>query len=496
MDQIEIKNAGAVEKAPIPLPPAGGVVVLRGHNGSGKSSTIAAIQRACGGKPRDLPGARDGAQRGSVEGLGVRLTIGRNTRISGELECTAIEGRWSVSEIVDPGLKDPAAADAARLRALLSLHGAEGDIGLFASLLPGEELSRLVSERAVREGDLVEQARLVRADLHERARTAETLAERAEARATAERGTVGDVDLSLADVPEAELRSEVERAVSARAALRERAGAAQRTAAEAQEASERLAVIDLPDLSALEASEAEADSALDAATDALDDARRALAEAEQLRRNVLVERDVAQARLAEARKTEQTAAALRRAIDAAGSVAPPTGREMQDADDALSKAQERAERAAVARRAAEAVARSEAAKADARAERERAELLREAARGTDDVLSAALRSPRLRVEGGVIVCDHRRGTVPFAQLSHGERYALLIPEVVERMAALDPERAGVLPVPQPAWEGLDPDNRRLVWEAARAAGAVVITGEAADGPLRAVMWAPRPAVQP
>ena len=40
MSVIEIKNIGPISTASIPIPEGGGVVVLRGKNGSGKSIEI------------------------------------------------------------------------------------------------------------------------------------------------------------------------------------------------------------------------------------------------------------------------------------------------------------------------------------------------------------------------------------------------------------------------------------------------------------------------
>ncbi|MCB1771940.1 MAG: AAA family ATPase, partial [Candidatus Competibacteraceae bacterium] len=50
MNNIMIKNIGAIESVSIPVPKGGGVVVLRGRNGSGKSTALDAIQSAVSGK--------------------------------------------------------------------------------------------------------------------------------------------------------------------------------------------------------------------------------------------------------------------------------------------------------------------------------------------------------------------------------------------------------------------------------------------------------------
>ena len=66
---IEVKNIGPVEQVSIPVPEGGGIVVLKGRNGSGKTQTLRAIESAATGRGR--PSVRDGALRGEINGLGV-----------------------------------------------------------------------------------------------------------------------------------------------------------------------------------------------------------------------------------------------------------------------------------------------------------------------------------------------------------------------------------------------------------------------------------------
>lgn len=68
-----------------------------------------------------------------------------------------------------------------------------------------------------------------------------------------------------------------------------------------------------------------------------------------------------------------------------------------------------------------------------------------------------------------------RGVTPYAELSAGERWRIALDVAVGALPS-----HGVLTVPQEAWEGLDPENRRLVAEHVRDRGVVLLTAEASE----------------
>ena len=107
MKAIEIENIGPIRSLRMTLPKKGGVLVLRGRNGLGKSTAIDAVGAAIKGE--GSLDVRRGAARGTVDACGVAIRVSRNTRRSGELEVDTLEGKLSVAELVDPGLKDVAA---------------------------------------------------------------------------------------------------------------------------------------------------------------------------------------------------------------------------------------------------------------------------------------------------------------------------------------------------------------------------------------------------
>jgi hypothetical protein len=110
-----------------------------------------------------------------------------------------------------------------------------------------------------------------------------------------------------------------------------------------------------------------------------------------------------------------------------------------------------------------------------RSHRRQAELLREAARATDHVLSQMVGrvTSRLRVAQGRLVCDTDRGAEPFSELSTGERWRIALEIGAEQVG-----RGGLVTVPQEAWESLDPQHRAEITAIAHQVGIVILTAEA------------------
>src|SRR5690349_15913308 len=168
---IELKNVGPIHQLSIPIPEGGGVVEISGPNGSGKSHGLAAIQAITSGEG-SVP-VRDGANSASVDAPGVRMTVGRKTARAGEFELRSLEGP-DPSVLVDPGIKDRAAAHGERIRALCRLAHAELDRQAFVALVGGDaEFARIVKPESMNKGDVPSVAAAVKRDLEAAARAAE-----------------------------------------------------------------------------------------------------------------------------------------------------------------------------------------------------------------------------------------------------------------------------------------------------------------------------------
>jgi DNA repair exonuclease SbcCD ATPase subunit len=179
MKTIEISDIGPVEHVSIPVPESGGVVVLKARNGRGKTNTLQAVETIATGK--GSLSVRDGALRGEVSGWGAKVTVGRSTRRTGELEVYTLEGKLSIADLVDPGLKSDEAADARRIRALASLTADKVDASRFFELLGGKDaFLEIVSPSAMEGDDWVAVADKIKRDIEREARKEEALAEHAD----------------------------------------------------------------------------------------------------------------------------------------------------------------------------------------------------------------------------------------------------------------------------------------------------------------------------
>ena len=205
---IVVEDVGPIARLEIALPAEGGVVTLRGANGKGKSLALAAAQALATGDGK-LP-VRDGAAGAHVAGLGARLTVGRRTTRTGEVDVRHLDG-VDPSLLVDPGLKDAAAADAARLRALCVLAGVKPDPRAFAECVPTDDAAPVLTADDYRQAeDVPALAAKVKRALEARARQCEHEAKALSQEATGLREAVADVPPGSTDERAlADLRREV-----------------------------------------------------------------------------------------------------------------------------------------------------------------------------------------------------------------------------------------------------------------------------------------------
>lgn len=480
---IELANVGPVEKVSIPVPEEGGIVVLRGRNGKGKSRALDAVEAAITG--RGKVEVRDGQSRAEVEGLGVRLVVGRSTRRTGELEVETLDGRLSVAELVDPGLKNPEAADSRRIKALAQVSGILPSAGLFYRILEGIDAAGLNLFDGD-EQDLVAMADRVKRRLEAAARSAEEKATLARARGDAANARAATIDTEApadADRLQADLFAAMEH---------QQKLTAEATAALAAKNSTEAARV------SLEAAESRYEGpTLEQAIIAADEARGDYDRAkEEVRR---LEAALAEAEKAEADKRQALSAAVTARHTAEnhfrllGSLRqqlcpPPAGPSDDDlaaASSRVADARKAIETGALIRKAREDKAAADEFRAEAAKHAETGAKLRAAAAGTDSVLSEAVsKGSRLRVRDGRLMLDTPRGETYFADLSAGERWKLALDVAIDAVG-----QRGVFTIPQEAWEGLDPINRRELAEHVAGRGVVILTAEAsADEALTASVF--------
>ena len=470
---IKISNIGPIANVAIQIPEDGGVVVLRGRNGSGKSIALEAVNVAVSGKGR--PPLKDLAKQGSVQAAGVSLTVGRTVRRVGELEVSTLEGRLSVADLVDPGLADPLRADATRIKALVGLSGATiapGDLhGFPENLLDGLSLDDPV---------------LAMAELKKRlnigANEYEKLSTKDESAAQALLDAISEEIGSSIDPTKAQERVTLAlRTVDALAKQTELAGEA---AKRNQSARERLALIPAVDVDAAQREAARLEDVM-AEKKAL--ALKLKAEYEAALadyKTSVVDRDTAIANAEDAQVQARLRAEIERQI-LESTIDPPSSEERMAADAELSAAKTEHAKSTQQQALAQQKSKAEALAVSAQEYAQEAAELRRKAKQTDEVLSeivSTLPGCPLTVIEGRLSAQTKRGPTFYAELSMGERWRIALDIAIAAVG-----EGGLLVIPQEAWEGLDPQNREAIAQQAKAARVVILTAECADSELKAEM---------
>lgn len=475
---IEVENVGPVSRLRLPIPPNGGLVILRGRNGSGKSTTLEAIQSAATGKGN--LSVKDGELRGEVRAFGATVTVAKSTRRRGDVDVVTLEGPGDVSTLVDPGLKSDDAADSRRIRSLLALTGAKVDPSIFWPLLTDRAtFESIVSPKSIQGDDPVEMAERVKRDIEARAREVEAQRDHAQARASAllaqNEGIDTEAPHSSADLAEAY--------AAARAAITATEGNASAYALAVQQRDDAAAK-----LAALPKAERDPSDLADALTNAQLHRKRLTDELLDLERQIAA----VKAAFPEADKAEADAkhalelAKLsdQRRLDLQAIVERPLPMEVNAVDVEVARlkanqAKQAMERGVVIRQAFERKETAQTELANAGELTRKADSLRASAKGTDEILSGLVgkANSRLRVEAGRLILDTNRGKTYFADLSHGEKWKIALDVAIEAVGS-----GGVLVCPQEAYEGLDPINRQLIADHLAGTGVVMFTAEATDDP--------------
>lgn len=484
-------NLGPIAHVEFPILPEGGVVIFRGRCGVGKSTILRALETTVTGQGK-MPSVRDGESKATLSGAGITITVSRSARRSGELELNSLSGRYNVADLVDPQLDDPAAADAARIKAICQLAQAPADRSRFlAACVKDPDDFNSLDPAVFETDDPVQMAGRIKRAFEARRRDALGQVERwqgeAEAHAKAIEGQTIEEGLTVESA-----RAAHQQAVAEQTRLRGQQEQADKTAQMAEEARQRLAALrartDLPapeeaGRAILEAKEAmareqeiEADllARLDAIRGQIADSRVQITRLEGIHREAL-ERASA---IAEAEKTigSVAAAAVTPAqVATADLAAEQAEKRLQDAlrQDTVRKHREAGRQALDKRRAAQAAA----------------DKWDSAARATDQVLTDLVSTvtDALQVRDGRITTKTAaRGETFYHDLSTGQRYAIAIPIAVRSMGD-----RGLLVLSHEAWQGAEPQLRDEILGLAQHHKTTVYTGEVnGDQQLAAHVYQP------
>jgi len=457
MSTVDISDVGPIRKLQIPVEP-GTVVVLEGGNGKGKSTALRAVATGIKEKGGGLT-PRDFTTSGTISLPGVTVRIGARVSAKGEASHGFVLVDTSgVGQLINPGVKDPAAADKKRLQALVDIAGIQpaalklneflGDLKGFE--IPDKPVTEIVSA--------------LKRWLDAQSRDAEGKANTAQG-ALQQIGEIPDPSGEDVRGPE-EVQRQLVAADNEASNLRARQ-------AEAREASESIsqAATDIPSVEeTAKASEA------------------ASAEVAALRERLASAEATAQAAKLAAESAQQQHATLDRLkAKVANGVSE---QDVLDADAKL-KALKEEHAAAVKHKADSELAtqlRQQAAELKAEIEQQEgtAKHLRGLAAKTPELLSVAVDD----LEGWTIdkslrlCCEHARGAIPFSELSPGEQ-AIRAIEVVSKRASVDESQLPIGVLPQDVLESLDQENRAKLVEFARESGMCIISGLASSGDVTA-----------
>lgn len=477
---IEIENIGAVKTLRMEIPPEGGLLVLQGGQGVGKSTTLRAIDSVLQGN--GSLDKRDGSIEGKISAFGVTISVKKSTRRTGELEVESLSGRLSLDELIDPGLADPTAADAKRIKALVQLAGAQADPTIFYELVGGEaEFKRIVGDQS-KESDLLKLAGVVKRKIQEAAREVESAADKAAGSARAFRESASKVEETEAIDP-AKLQADLESAIANESALKQAAKSGAELVKNAAEAREQSAKAEASyegksvedatkdhDAEVIKVREAEAKvdellKQLQAAESAVEEAKRA-----EFQSRIKVD---------QAKNHFRSLESWRQLVAGAESLNVPDEATIAQATQKVAEARAAIETQALVRKAIDDRASAEQADMQYHSLASRATNLREAAAKVDDKLSEVvgkLDCP-LRVRDSRLTIETDRGQELFSDLSTGERIMVAVP-----IAAAYLPRDGILTISQSFYGEIQPANRRLLHETLKKNGVTALTAEATDDP--------------
>lgn len=477
---ISAENLGPITELGFALE-SPGVTVLVAPNGSGKTILLEAVQAAARGDGK-LP-LRDRTKRGKVEAFGATITIGGTCRHTGEFEVTNLEGRFDLAGLVEPRIKTPSLADAARIKALVSLTGVTAAVDLFRSHEAFENFDRVVRAGSTATEDLVEMARKIKGDYDEAARAAEDEAERETGHADGLKPPA-ELDLKLQHDAK-KLQAEYDAARDAVTRLKTQAEQAEKNRVSFERASAVLAEISgealrLERVELVTATQC-GEEELERNNDSIDERKRQIEEL--LTRNKLIQ----SASVTSAAKIATIDRQIKLIDEATATLADcqadgPSETEIADAASEMTAAQSMVEMGALIRQALKDQEKAAAHRKAAGQSRIKAVKYRDAGKATDEVLSNCIKCPQLRVESdgksARLVTDTDRGkSITYHDLSDGEKWTIAIDIGADQVG-----EGGLLVISQVGWEGIDGRNRQIIHQRAVERGVYILTAEAAADP--------------
>ena len=462
----KISNVGPIDELEVPLAP-GRLTRVTGANGAGKSTAINAVLAACGSDVGSDLTPRDGHSSGSVEMPGVTLRIGKRLSRKGEAETFVVmEDGGDLQKFIDPGVKDPAAADARRIEAILNMAGVKVDDDSVKALVGDELFADFCEEFTPTRMKAVELVATLKRWLQKKARTIETNVARAE-------GELSAIPPAIA--PEDCVKMDVKPFVSDMTARKTAVDKAESAAVEAQKASEAIAgMINPGDLEAREMAVARIEAEYCALETELAMKNTQLMLVRQEHTRCLDALDTA-------RKTQKALIDLQATI--ATGVTPERIAELTAE---FNQSTELYDRAVAHNQKADAELQNGKRRAIIESRIKTEQRMAETVRVTAAKLPALLREAMTVLEGWSVndemrlCCQHKRGVIEFSELSPGEQAVRAI-QVATCVRKTTPGLNAVVGLPQHIWESLDEANQKIVQKFATERQLAVVVAESSHG---------------
>ena len=461
---VSLQDIGAIESAEIPLNP-GTIVVMTGDNGVGKSTAINAVVSAIDGQNRGLK-PRDGKMAGKARIPGATVTFGTKVkRVSNGDDVSqsfvVVEDGSGISQILKPGIKDPAAADKKRLEGVLELIGAELSDESQREFL-GEHYAGFSESRDVKGAGFVDTVKAMKLYLEKAAREYTV--------------RVDEWNGAMAQIGEVPPDVVVTESVGLLADKLSELSVQTRDARKAREAADKgLLVIDSTQpLKSIEKTE-EAIVASRLFILQTEEKISDLAESLRDAKLILVKNE---AILDTERQAQKGREALRAVIDSA-----PTAEAIAELQKSLEDVTEKHQDAVLASDRNKQYAKQRADSSAVYdklivAEKTRDSIKEKAYRLPQLLHKAMVAVPGWKVDEEFRLCvEHKRGSIPFSELSPGEGTARVC-LLACQFADFDENQVPVVGLPQECWEGLDGKNRHLLLESVKEHGLCIATAQA------------------
>lgn len=467
MSTIEIKNVGPISAIDIDLPESepGGVRILRGTSGTGKTTVLKVLQALLGDKDAVYGiTPHDGADRGEVKGLGRTVKIGGRITATGSAEVANLS-RLDIATLVEPKVAKPDARLRERVACLVSLGGRKVSI----QELLGDQYDKLVEHIDVdelsSESDPVVLAEKLKRSLDRSALEIERESDRESGRAQAKRQEAGDADTLNESLSYQDCVAAHSAALSALNDANSRKTQAAENEQFNKQVLEQVATFADYDIAGMEAT-------LVAANNLVENLRLRYEKAQENARE-------AKRVLDEAKRAVSKVDELKKSIKPA--VVPPTDEEIQSLSEAAERALKRLNEASSIDSRKRAWDESQECQDHAAELAEQAAELRSAATSVIERVQSALPAGQIEIrDGELMVKQSKRGKyVPFEDLSTGEKWKVAMNYAIGAVGT-----GGVLVMAQESWQALGPELKVDVATLCRDKKVWLITGEVDEGELR------------